>query len=68
MDSAGKYSHALTTVLYAAHKDGCDLYKILEHAKNGIIGNSLRPNPLDQSEVIDAIHQAIKEIVEVGYK
>ncbi|MBC3864327.1 hypothetical protein H8K32_19685 [Undibacterium jejuense] len=62
MDNAGKYSHALTAVLYAARKAGCDLDSILNTVKQDIISNSLRPNPLDQTAVIAAVAEAIRDI------
>jgi hypothetical protein len=62
MDNAGKYSHALTAVLYAARKAGCDLDSILQTVKQDIIHNSLRPRPQDQKAVITKVAEAIGEI------
>ncbi|HAT33228.1 MAG TPA: hypothetical protein DCW29_20985 [Janthinobacterium sp.] len=62
MDNAGKYSHALTAVLYAARKAGCDLDGILHTVKQDIISNSLRPLPQDQETVIATVAEAIRDI------
>ena len=65
MDSAGKFNHALTAVLYAAKKADVDLDVILQSVKTDIISNSLRPLPQDQRDVIKAVEEAIKEIKEI---
>lgn len=62
LDDAGKYSHALTAVLYAARKAGCDLNGLLNSAKQDIISNSLRPLPQHQEAVISALTEAIRDI------
>lgn len=62
MDNTDKYSHALTAVLYAARKAGCDLDRILQTVKQDIIQNSLRPRPQDQETVIATVAEAIGEI------
>ena len=62
LDDAGKYSQALTAVLYAARKAGCDLNNILHIAKQDIISNSLRPLPQHQEAVISAVAEAIRDI------
>jgi len=62
LDDAGKYSQALTAVLYAARKAGCDLNDILHTAKQDIISNSLRPLPQHQEAVISAVAEAIRDI------
>lgn len=62
MDNAEKYSHALTTVLYAIRKAGFDLDSILHTVKQDIISNSMRPLPQDQNDVIATIAKAICEI------
>ena len=62
MDEAGKYEHALIAVLYAVKKAGGNLDDILESAKQGMIGNSLRPRPQDQDAVIKAIEKAMSDI------
>ena len=62
LDDAGKYSHALTAVLYAARKAGCNLDDILRTVKQDIISNSLRPLPQHQEAVISSVAEAIREI------
>lgn len=63
MDDAGKFSHALYAVLYAAQKTGCDLDALVQTIKQDIIGyNVIRPLPQDQDTVIRAVEQAIQDI------
>ncbi|WP_353401306.1 hypothetical protein [Duganella hordei] len=62
LDNAGKYSHALTAVLYAARKAGCDLNGLLSTVKQDIISNSLRPLPQHQEAVISALAEAIRDL------
>lgn len=63
MDNAGKFSHALYAVLYAAQNTGCDLNQLVHIIKRDIIGhNSIRPLPQDQAAVIRAIEDAINDI------
>lgn len=63
MDDAGKFSHALYAVLYAARSTGCDLNRLVDTIKRDIIGNnSIRPLPQDQAAVIRAVEDAIKDI------
>ena len=62
LDDAGKYSHALTAVLYAARKAGCNLDDILQTVKQDIISNSLRPLPQHQEAVISSVAEAIRDI------
>lgn len=62
LDDAGKYSHALTTILYAARKAGCDLNSLLGIAKQDIISNSIRPLPQHQEAVISALAKSIRDI------
>jgi hypothetical protein len=63
MDDAGKFSHALYAVLYAARNTGCDLDKLVHTIKRDIVGhNSIRPLPQDQATVIRAVEDAINDI------
>ena len=64
MDEAGKFSHALYAVLYAARNNGCDLNRMVDTIKRDIIGdNSIRPLPQDQATVIRVVEDAIKDIM-----
>ena len=65
MVDADKYRLALSAVLFAARKCGCDLQSLSQTVKDDIVGdNPLRPSPLDQEAVLNTVATAIKEVSE----
>ena len=65
MIEADKYRLALSAVLFAARKSGCDLGALSQTVRNDIVGdNPLRPSPLDQDAVLEAAATAIEEVLE----
>jgi hypothetical protein len=56
------YEHALVAVLYAVKASGGDLEQLYERTKSGIVGNSMRPRPQDQEQVLELVRKAIDEI------
>lgn len=56
------YEHALIAVLYAVKASGGDLEQLYEKTRSGIIGNSNRPRPQDQEQVLALVRQAINDI------
>lgn len=65
MVEAEKYRLALSAVLFAASRCGCDLEALSQTVRDDIVGNNpLRPSPLDQDAVLKTVATAVQEVSE----